>query len=345
METSRHTPEFTGSAGEYFNIWIVNLVLTVVTLGIYSAWAKVRTQRYFYANTRLAGAPFEYLADPITILKGRLIAYAILIVLFVCVKLQMIWVVIPLYLALLALFPWLIYLGLRFRARYSAWRGLRFRFDGSVGDAYKVYMLFPILALFTAYLLIPFAICEQQKYMVSHHAFGGRRFGFSGETGKYYPPFLIAAGIGIALFIVFIIAAVVAAVAAGEGQPAGTMSMSMVAAMVVLYAGIIVLSIYLRTRWLNMMWNNTSLGEHRFESRLEVRQILWLLLSNGLAILVTLGLALPWAMVRTARYRMSCLTLVAAGSLDDFIAVSAAEQSAAGAELADALDFDLDIAL
>ena len=28
-------PQFTGSAAEYFRIWIVNLLLTIVTLGIF----------------------------------------------------------------------------------------------------------------------------------------------------------------------------------------------------------------------------------------------------------------------------------------------------------------------
>ena len=59
--------QFTGSGFEYFKIWIVNLCLTVITLGIYSAWAKVRRNRYFYGNTQLAGDAFEYLANPISI--------------------------------------------------------------------------------------------------------------------------------------------------------------------------------------------------------------------------------------------------------------------------------------
>jgi len=33
---------FHGTGREYFKIWIVNLVLTIATLGIYAAWAKVR---------------------------------------------------------------------------------------------------------------------------------------------------------------------------------------------------------------------------------------------------------------------------------------------------------------
>ena len=68
-----HAFEFRGRAGEFFRIWIVNVVLTVLTLGIYAAWAKVRTRRYFYGNTLLDGKPFDFTANPIAILKGNLI--------------------------------------------------------------------------------------------------------------------------------------------------------------------------------------------------------------------------------------------------------------------------------
>ena len=62
---------FEGDSLEYFRIWIVNIFLTIVTLGIYSAWAKVRTLRYFYGNTWLDNNSFSYLANPLQILKGR----------------------------------------------------------------------------------------------------------------------------------------------------------------------------------------------------------------------------------------------------------------------------------
>ena len=65
---------FGGTGSEYFRIWVVNILLTVLTLGIYSAWAKVRRMQYFYRNTRLAGAGFDYHAEPLAILKGRIIA-------------------------------------------------------------------------------------------------------------------------------------------------------------------------------------------------------------------------------------------------------------------------------
>src|SRR3954468_4654839 len=82
-ETAGHRrivkPEFTGSAAEYFRIWIVNLFLSIVTLGVYSAWAKVRKKKYFYGNTRLDGDTFDYFASPIVIPNGPIVAVAVFV--------------------------------------------------------------------------------------------------------------------------------------------------------------------------------------------------------------------------------------------------------------------------
>ena len=56
---------FTGRAGDYFRIWIVNLLLTLVTMGLWSPWAKVRKRRYFYGHSWLANANFEYHGNPV----------------------------------------------------------------------------------------------------------------------------------------------------------------------------------------------------------------------------------------------------------------------------------------
>ncbi|MDX5377776.1 MAG: DUF898 domain-containing protein, partial [Halomonas sp.] len=140
--------EFSGNGFEFFRIWIVNILLGIVTLGIYSAWAKVRTLRYFYGNTRLDGASFEYLAEPLQILKGRLVAFGLLLLYMLVDQF------IPLIGAVLMLlffcaFPWIMVRGLAFRNYYSAWRGVRFGFDGRIGEAYKVFLLWPLLGLLT----------------------------------------------------------------------------------------------------------------------------------------------------------------------------------------------------
>lgn len=348
----RHPLQFTGRAGEFFGIWFVNLVLSILTLGIYSAWAKVRTERYFYGNTRLAGAPFEYLANPIAILKGRLIAYAVAIGLGLSAHLQ-IWVVyIPLIVFVLVMFPWLIYRTLRFRARYSAWRGLRFRFVEGVYEAYVNFMFRPALQIITLYMVMPWVRMHQHDYTVTGHRFGGKRFRFAGDLGSYYIPFLISMGLGFAAYVVLMVAVFGAAFAGAAisggtdgGDPPGAMMAAIIVPMVVVYLALLALPIYLRTKYVNLMWRYTSLGGHRFECTLRARDMIWIYLSNGVAIVASLGLLVPWAMIRIARYRAEHFVLLADGELDHFVAEAERAEGAAGAELMDALDLDVDIGI
>lgn len=55
-------------------------MLTILTIGIYSAWAKVRTMKYFYQNTYVPGRNFDYRATGKQILIGRLIVIGALVV-------------------------------------------------------------------------------------------------------------------------------------------------------------------------------------------------------------------------------------------------------------------------
>lgn len=338
-------PQFDGRAGEYFGIWFVNLVLSILTLGIYSAWAKVRTERYFYGNTRIGDSSFDYLADPIAILKGRLVAYAVLIALSVSSHFAPL-VYLGLILVVFALLPLVIVLGLRFRARNSAWRGLTFRFDESAAAAYGPFMGWPLLSLVTGTLLYPIAKLRQQAFVANGHWFGRRRFAFLGEPGPYYVPYAIAAGLGVLLFVGVIVISVAIALASAGGEPSGAgASVGVLATVALMYLGIFVIAIFMRVRYANLMWNNVRLGEHRFESSLRVRDMLWLYGSNLVAIICTLGLAVPWAMVRLARYRSEHFVLLAHGGLEGFVAEAERDHDATGAELVDALDVGMDFGL
>lgn len=66
----RYPTEFTASGSEYFRIWIVNLLLIVLTLGIYLPWAKVRKLKYFYRNTGLGGDALDFHGEPKKMLRG-----------------------------------------------------------------------------------------------------------------------------------------------------------------------------------------------------------------------------------------------------------------------------------
>ncbi|MDR1350456.1 MAG: DUF898 family protein [Zoogloeaceae bacterium] len=139
-----HKFQFTGSGGEYFRIWIINLLYSFLTLGIYSAWAKVRREQYFYRNTLLDGSGFDYHGDPKAILKGRVLAVLLLIIYAIAEKLS--W---PVYtgvlLVALPLLPWLVLRSSIFRSRNSSYRGLRFNFHGAYRTACAIF--------------VPYALC------------------------------------------------------------------------------------------------------------------------------------------------------------------------------------------
>src|SRR5580658_8190071 len=105
---------FNGSGAEYFGIWIVNLLLTIVTLGVYSAWAKVRRLQYFYRHTELAGSSFDFHGSPMRILIGRAIALAMFSAYEYSVRLRSP-LTLVIILALALVMPWLLRNSFRFR--------------------------------------------------------------------------------------------------------------------------------------------------------------------------------------------------------------------------------------
>ena len=132
--------EFTGKGTEYFKIWIVNIVLSIVTLGIYSAWAKFRKERYFYGNTWVNGSSFIYTAEPVKILKGRLIAFVFFAAFGVVVNFFPVFSFYALT-TLCVLFPFMLVTSTAFRLRNSMYRNMRFRFDRDYLDAYKIFVV------------------------------------------------------------------------------------------------------------------------------------------------------------------------------------------------------------
>lgn len=181
--------EFTGTTRQYFGIWIVNLLLTIITLGIYSAWAKVRTKRYFYGNTLLDGSPFDYLADPLAILKGWAIAVVVLIVYNVLTELFPLSALMLVPLMFIAI-PWVIVRAMRFRARNSAWRNIRFGFRNAYGEAAKVFILFPILMMLTLGLFMPYYYYAMNRFMVNNSGYGTAAFQFHATAKDFYKVFL-----------------------------------------------------------------------------------------------------------------------------------------------------------
>src|SRR4029079_7200600 len=137
---------------------------------------------------------------PPPIRKGRILAFSLFPAYILASRFS-----VKLQLALLVLIgllsPWLIVRGLMFRARYSSWRGLTFRFVPEYWGAYKYYLLMYLLFPLTLGLIFPYIKWKQKKYLVEHHRFGRRDFGFSATEGEFYIPYFIAIGMLIGFYI------------------------------------------------------------------------------------------------------------------------------------------------
>jgi len=131
---------FKGNAREYFRIWIVNLCLTLFTFGIFSAWAKVRKKRYLYSHTKLAGVPFQYLANPLPILKGRVLGAALLFLWYAGEHFSLTLMLVVGALGVV-LAPWVLVRSAGFNARYSGYRNFTFEFHGTYWGAAKTLAL------------------------------------------------------------------------------------------------------------------------------------------------------------------------------------------------------------
>jgi uncharacterized membrane protein YjgN (DUF898 family) len=135
---------FTGRGGEYFRIWAVNLLLTLATLGIYSAWAKVRKTRYFWQNTRLNGHVFDFHGRALPILRGRVVALALLLAYTWSFEFSRTAGLATVAL-LLAIGPWLFVKAQQFKFGNTSWHGLRFGFVATPRQGYRTVV--PVLVL------------------------------------------------------------------------------------------------------------------------------------------------------------------------------------------------------
>lgn len=343
--TPRTLPfQFTGNAAEYFKIWIVNVFLTIVTLGIYSAWAKVRTKRYFYGNTLVDGSPFEYLADPVAILKGRLVAFAVLALYVISVNFQP--MVEPLFwLVFLIALPWLVVRAMAFNARNSAYRNIRFDFDSTYGEAAKVFLLYGLLAFLTLGLAYPYFIYRLNRFQVANSAFGATRFGFDTGAGAFYKIYLKAIGLVILAAVAFVGLGSFIGVSPDmlANQQAGASPAGLLLLLVPMFLFLpfyLFVGVYIRTTVSNLVMNHARPAEHDLVSTLRTPVMCWLYVSNFVVILLSIGLLIPWAKIRLARYRAECLELNVQGSLDVFVAGEARQVRATGEELSDMLDLD-----
>ncbi|MCP3873281.1 MAG: DUF898 domain-containing protein [Desulfobacteraceae bacterium] len=344
----RHPVNFSGKAGEYFRIWIVNVFLTILTGGIYSAWAKVRTRRYFYAHTSIDGFAFDYLANPINILKGHLIVGVFFIAYMLSGRLYPEWGFVFVVLFYL-FFPFLMYKSIKFYTHNSAYRNIRFHFDGTLWESYQLFLVVPILIPLTLGFFFPYWEHLKKRWFFENSAFGTTFNEFNGKAGFFYKTYFFSF-----LQIMLLMALLGGVVALSmytsglleqiQSPELGEMFQKGFIVFFGLYAVMIIsvtmIQQYVFARVTNYCWLQSQIGPVKVNSQLQFRKLFWIRFTNILAIILSIGLLIPWAKVRRARYILSCMSVKSTGNLDDFTTGVAADVTAVGDAASDFFDFD-----
>lgn len=369
-------PGFVGSAGEYFRIWIVNMLISLLTLGIYSAWATVRNRRYLYGSTELDGDRFDFHGNPLAILKGRILA----VIFFAAYAFGGDFhPVIPIvaFLILMALFPWILVKAMRFRLSNTSWRNLRFGFTATTRQAYQA-LLVPVVVtlviygfffwvildaqhnsadnvanttlyfgavlvmLLASFWLVPAFNYRVRNLVTNNIYYGDQPFQADIRARVFFTAYLKMLGMGIVVGIVgaLIMVGVFAVAFRNVSlEPESSMLMFVLA---VTYIVMIFLYLLPFALWQvitsNYIVSAIRVRQVSFKLAMKVGAYWWLLVSNAFAAVLTIGLAIPWAQIRVIRYKLSCLEIT--GDVNRFSGSQQVDPSAMGEEIGDAFDID-----
>ena len=343
----RNDFSFNGAAFEYFKIWIVNIVLSILTLGIFSAWAKVRRKRYFYNNTEFCGASFDYHAKPIRILIGRIIVIGGYVVL------SLLATVFPFIGGLVTIIfifalPVIVNSSLRFNARNSSYRNIRFRYISGYWSTFIVFVVFSFLSSITLGLFCPYQVYAIKNHIIRKSSYGTQKFDFRGHPITFYKIYffgLIFAIIVLGLMTVqsIYLATVLEKITSGSGIEAGLAPFMPLFIIVIAVSGVGIYFVisFVNVCQTNYIFDNMFIVNHGFESHMKVKKYLGISIVNTLGIIFTLGLLRPWAVIRETKYRLENLRLYTISDIDGCIAAEDENVKALGEEFGDFFDFDL----
>jgi len=306
---------YVGDGGDLFKLMIGNLLLTIVTFGIYTFWARTKERVFHFSHTDFGGDRFAYHGTGEELFRGYLKAVAVVAVLAIAFGIvtaatggedASVWVQFSLtaafYAGLLALFVFAVNGTRRYRMSRSSWRGIRFAYDSDAVDFATMLIKGAALSVITLGIYTPAFQNERRAWLVSHARFGTERFAYDGPA----EPLVIA-------FIKSLLLTI----------PTFGLCWTWYSAF--------------RHRH---FWSHTSVGGVRFESSVSGMDLFSLQITNFALAIMTLGIATPWIIVRTQQFY--CDRVQLAGAVDWAAIRQRADAAGATAEgIADSMDVDV----
>lgn len=309
-EASTTQPFFFGSGGSLFGIHIVNAFFTLLTLGLYYFWGKVRVRKYLFSQSEFEGDRFAYHGTGKELLVGFLkaaLVMGIISALFNAAPMvpggipAKVGMVLLAYALLITFIPLAMVGSRRYRMSRASWRGVRFSFRGEVVPFIKLFVSGALLTLLTLGFYGPIFEVRRYAFMASQSFLGDRTFGFDGRGRELFGPYVLTAFLTLP-----------------------TLGLSW---------------IWWIAKKRRYLWNHTSFGSARFRSTVTGGRLFLLYLGNLLLFVLTLGLGWSWILVRNVRFEFANLMLEGETNLDS-IRQDAQAATATGEGLNSLLDLD-----
>lgn len=302
-----HQILFFGKGSRYFGIWAVNIILTILTLGIYYPWAKTAIRKYIWNETELDGDRFVYHGTGMEMLKGFIIAYGIIISLFLISFFNPLGIFF-IYIGIFLLMPFAIFSGWRYRLSRTSWRGIFFSFNGKLSEFIVLYFKNLFLTIITLGIYGAWMRVNILKYLLNHSKFGQYKMSFKGSGSELF-------GINI---------------------------LGIILSVITLY---IYLPWYI-ANYFNFTVNNTNIADdnqkvYPLKSALTGTDTFIIFITNGLLVMFTFGLAFPWANMRSQKLFTESINLNHQIDLENLIQESDDYRDATGDDLLDVLDIDI----
>jgi uncharacterized membrane protein YjgN (DUF898 family) len=308
----RHGFAFHGAGGTFFVLILKNLLLTLVTLGIYAPWAKTERRKYLWQNTEFHGqrlvyhgTGYELFVGYVKVIAGYFLFFGVPAIVTRFAKVPGALLQLALMIVLVALIPYAIYWSRAYLLSRTSWRGVRFSLDPDGAGAFaKTFIGGYLLTLLTLGLYAPIWLNRVHKASVDRMRFGNVTFKYTGDDKVVW----------------------------------GIMMKGMLLTLLTLG----IYFFWYRAELMRYQLSNTHFGDARASLDLEGSKLFELGVVYILGTTLTLGIAFPWVACYAMRTMLERLSLE--GNIDFArIAQLAVAADAAGDGLADAMDVGLSL--
>ncbi|MFT4696722.1 MAG: uncharacterized membrane protein YjgN (DUF898 family) [Urechidicola sp.] len=309
-----HKFSFHGSYKQYLGLSLYNLLLTVITLGLYYPWAKCAIRKFLLQETEVDGSRFEWHGTGKEMFRGFIKAYLVFGTLILTINFGpmflppsvVLWVIFGAYLLIIAFIPLAIHGMMRYRLSRTSLRGIHFGYRGVLKDFYKktsLDFLWTILSfgIYNSWLQI-----NMRKYVLKHSKYGNVSAKFTASGGDLFW-------------------------------------------LTILQSILIMITLYIYIPWAIIRFfkfyvENTLIIQNEKSYQLKTNAsggaYFWTLIKAAFLTVVTLGIAGPIANLMIHKYFTESMSLSGGFNFDIIEQTETAYNDATGDDMADILDLD-----